>query len=87
MIYTVSMSGLVRQSLFVIVSIQGHYKILIPIGIYTVFKGSPTWKGLISWLSCVSDVFLCFIAFPNGVLGQVYCLFVSIPDICLLPYF
>ena len=31
-------------------------------------------------LSCV------FVTFPFGVLGQVWYLIVSIPDLCLLPY-
>ena len=37
-------------------------------------------------LLCVifPDVFLTF---PNGVLGQVWHIIVSIPDICLLRYF
>ena len=33
------------------------------------------------------DVFLSFITFSLGVLGQVWYLIVSIPDLCLLPYF
>ena len=33
------------------------------------------------------DVFLCFVTFSCGVLGQVWYLVVSIPDICLLTYF
>ena len=33
-------------------------------------------------------IFSClFVTFPYGVLGQVWYLIVSIPDICLLPYF
>ena len=33
-------------------------------------------------------MFSCvFVTFPCGVLGQVWYLIVSIPDICLLPYF
>ena len=28
-----------------------------------------------------------FVTFPYGVLGEVWYLFVSIPDLCLLPYF
>ena len=28
-----------------------------------------------------------FVTFPCGVLGQVWCLIVSIPDVCLLSYF
>ena len=29
---------------------------------------------------------LCFVTFSCGVLGQVFYLIVSIPDLCLLPY-
>ena len=37
-------------------------------------------------LLCV--MFSCvFVTFPYGALGQVWYLIVSIPDICLLPYF
>ena len=28
-----------------------------------------------------------FVTFPRGVLGQVLCMIVSIPDLCLLSYF
>ena len=38
-----------------------------------------------SWLSCVWC--LIFVAFPFGVLSQVWCLIVSTPDLCLLLYF
>ena len=31
--------------------------------------------------------FMCFVTFPFGVLGQAWYLIVSIPDVCLLPYF
>ena len=44
---------------------------------------SPAGKGLASWLSCVR----CFVTFPCVDLGHVWYLIVSIPDICLLPYF
>ena len=37
--------------------------------------------------SCVCDVFLCFVAILYGVLGQVWYLIVTIPDLCILPYF
>ena len=36
--------------------------------------------------SFVYDVSLCFVTFPCGVLGQVWYLIVSIPDLCLFPY-
>ena len=43
-------------------------------------------KGLTSWLSFV--VSGCgFVAFPSGILGQTWYLFVSIPDLCTLTYF
>ena len=33
------------------------------------------------------DVYLCFVTFQCGIPGQVWYLIVSVPDICLLPYF
>ena len=47
---------------------------------------SPAGEGLTSWLSFVMsncDV----VTFPvGGILGQVWCLIVSIPDLCPLSY-
>ena len=43
-------------------------------------------KGL-PLVSLVCDVFLCFDTFPCCVLGQVWYLIVSIPDLCPLTYF
>ena len=40
---------------------------------------SPAGKGLISWLS--------FVVSNCGILGQVWYLIVSIPDLCTLTYF
>ena len=37
--------------------------------------------------SPVFDVSGAFVTFLYGVLGQLWCLIVSIPDLCLLPYF
>ena len=46
---------------------------------------SPAGKGLTSWLSFV--VSNCeFFHFPIGILGQVWYLIVSIPDLCTLTY-
>ena len=46
---------------------------------------SPAGKGLASWLSfAVSN---CECHFPIGILGQVWYLIVSIPDLCTLTYF
>ena len=47
---------------------------------------SPAGKGLTYWLSFV--VSNCeFVTFPFSILGQVWCLIVSIPDLCTLTYF
>ena len=47
---------------------------------------SPAEKGLISLLLFV--MFNCvFVTFPSGILGQVWYLIESIPDICRLSYF
>ena len=47
---------------------------------------SPAGKGLTSWLLFV--VFNCFlVTFICGILGQLWYLIVSIPDICRLSYF
>ena len=40
--------------------------------------------GLDSWLSCV--LCFCMFLFPCGVLGRVWYLVVSIPDLCLFIY-
>ena len=45
---------------------------------------SPAGKGLTSWLSFVVPS-VCH--FPIGILGQVWYLIVSIPDLCNLTYF
>ena len=46
---------------------------------------SPAGKGLTSWLSfVVSSVSL---SLSHGILGQVWYLIVSIPDLCTITYF
>ena len=46
---------------------------------------SPAGKGLTSWLSfVVSSVSL---SLSYGILGQVWYLIVSIPDLCTITYF
>ena len=42
-------------------------------------------KGLTSWLLFV--MFIVFVTLPCGILGQVWYLVVSIPDLCRLSYF
>ena len=47
---------------------------------------SHAGKGLTSWLSFV--MFNCvFVTFPRGILGPLWYLIVSIPDLCHLSYF
>ena len=38
-------------------------------------------------LALVSDVYCTFVTFPCGILGQVWYLIVSFPDLCRLSYF
>ena len=38
-------------------------------------------------LTLVGDVYCSFVTFPCGILGQVWYLIVSFPDICRLSYF
>ena len=35
----------------------------------------------------VFDDYLCFVTFPGGILGRVWYLIISIPDLCRLFYF
>ena len=47
---------------------------------------SPAGKGLVFWLSFV--MFNCvFVTFPCSILGQMWYLIVSLPDLCQLSYF
>ena len=46
---------------------------------------SPAVKGLTSWLSFVM-LNSVFVIFPCRILGQVWYLIVSIPDLCQLSY-
>ena len=48
---------------------------------------SPAGKRLTSLDPLVCGVLLCFVTLPCDGLGQVWCLIVSIPDICLLSNF
>ena len=49
--------------------------------VVTCWERADLFAILCVMLSCV------FVTFPYGVLGQMWYLIVSIPDICLLPYF
>ena len=43
--------------------------------------------GKADLLALVCDVYCVFVSFPYGILGQVWYLIVSFPDLCRLPYF
>ena len=47
---------------------------------------SPAGKGLTSWLLLVMLNYV-FVTFPCCILGQMWYLIVSIPDLCRLSYF
>ena len=54
--------------------------------LFTAALWSPACKGLTAWLLFV--MFNCVIAnFSCGILGQVWYLIVSIPDLCHLFYY
>ena len=38
-------------------------------------------------LARVGDVYRVFVTFPCGILGQVWYLIISFPDLCLISYF
>ena len=48
---------------------------------------SPAGKGLTSWLSFVMSNCDVYNHFPSVIIGHVWCLIVSIPDLCPLSYF
>ena len=48
---------------------------------------SSAGKGPRSLDSLVCDVSLCFVTFKFDILGQVWYLIKSIPELCLLAYF
>ena len=54
--------------------------------LFTAALRLPAGNGLTSWLLFVmlNNV---FVSFPCGILGQVWYLIVSIPDLCRLSYF
>ena len=45
------------------------------------------WERADSFAILCVTFFLCFVTFQYGVLGQVWYLIVSIPDLCFLSYF
>ena len=51
--------------------------------LFVVALWAPAVKGLTSWFYVCDDL-LCFVTFLWGVLGQEWCLIVSISDLCLL---
>ena len=59
---------------------------LMLLGLFIAALWSPGGKGLTSWLLLVILVFL-LLSHPCGILGQVWYLTVSFPDLCSLSYF
>ena len=49
-----------------------------------IFQHTSCWE-MADLLALLYVMFYCvFVTFPCGVLGQAWCLIVSIPDLCLL---
>ena len=44
------------------------------------------WKRA-NLLALVCDIYCVFVTFPCGILGQVWYMIVSFPDLCRLSYF
>ena len=54
--------------------------------LFTAALWSPAGNGLTSWVLFVMFNSV-FVTFPYAILGQVWYLIVSIPDLCRPPYF
>ena len=57
-----------------------------------VFASVHCYLVVICWeradlLALVADVYCIFVTFPCGILGQMWYLIVSFPDLCRLSYF
>ena len=57
-----------------------------------VFPSAHCCLVVTSWervdlLGVVGDVYCIFVSFPCGIMGQVWYLVVSFPDLCRLSYF
>ena len=53
------------------------------LGVFIAALWPPAGKGLTSWLSFVTLNYV-FVTLSCGILGQVWCLIVLIPDFCPL---
>ena len=51
-----------------------------------LFIGALCWESA-DLLALVADVYCTFVTFACGILGQVWYLVVSFPDLCRLSYF
>ena len=58
-----------------------HTDLSAPCSLVTCWERAGLLAFICVMFSCV------FLTFPYDVMDQVWCLIVSIPDICLLPYF
>ena len=61
------------------------YLLCIPACLFIDAMWSPAGKGLTHWLSFVISNCM-FVTFPCSIMGQVWYLIVSIPDLCPLSY-
>ena len=75
--------------MIVVFPVQTHllfFTFVMHLRLFIAALWSPAGKGLTSGLLLV--MFNCvFLTFPCGILGQVWYLNVSIPDLCRLYYF
>ena len=71
-----------RNNLLWIICIDLCLEFVLNTSLFISALWSPEGKGLTSWLLFV--MFIVFVTFQFGILGQVWYLIVSIPDPCCL---
>ena len=54
---------------------------------HVFLSGIASWESADLMALWYVKYYCVFVTFPRGVLGQVCCMIVSIPDLCLLSYF
>ena len=69
------------------VTFVGHLCILfiMSLRLFIAALGPPVGKA--DLLAFVGDVYCIFVTFPCGILGQMWYLIVSFPDLCRLSYY
>ena len=62
------------------------FLILLRLFIAALYIVVTCWERA-DFLAPVGDIYCIFVTFPSGILGQLWYLIVSFPDLCRLSYF